>query len=77
MIIDCQNGISMPLRRRNPNADFIEASNKAICPNMKRITLEKIVWSLEDMQYKVMVPEQIRLEAKKALDRMIGILPAK
>jgi quinolinate synthase len=44
---------------------------------MKKITLEKIIWSLEDMQYKISVPEEIREKAKQALDRMVEILPAK
>jgi quinolinate synthase len=44
---------------------------------MKKITLEKVAWSLEDMQYKVTVPEEVRIRAKKALDRMVEILPSK
>ena len=44
---------------------------------MKKITLEKIVWSLEQMQYEITVPEQIRAKAKKAIERMVEVLPAK
>jgi quinolinate synthase len=39
--------------------------------------MEKIVWSLEDMQYKISVPKAIREKAKKALDKMVEILPAR
>ena len=42
---------------------------------MKRITLEKIVWSLEDMQYKITVPDDIAAKARKALRKMVEILP--
>jgi quinolinate synthase len=65
------------LKRHNSDAEFIAASEKAICPNMKKITLEKVLWSLEDMQYKVEVPEDVRIKAKKALDRMVEVLPSR
>jgi quinolinate synthase len=42
---------------------------------MKKITLDKIIGSLQDLQYTVTVPEEIRTKAKKALDRMVEILP--
>ena len=76
-IIATETGIIHALKKRNPEAEFIAASVKAICPNMKKITLEKVIWSLEDMQYEVTVPEEIRIRAKKALDRMVEVLPAK
>jgi quinolinate synthase len=66
-----------PLKKQNPGAEFIAASSRAICPNMKKITLEKVAWSLEDMQYEIAVPEDIRVKAKKALDRMVEIIPSK
>jgi len=44
---------------------------------MKKITIDKVIGSLENMQYKITVPETIRIEAKQALDRMVEILPEK
>jgi len=76
-IIATEIGIIHTLKKENPNAQFIAASERAICPNMKKITLEKVVWALEDMQYKISVPEAIREKAKKALDKMVEILPAR
>ena len=76
-IIATETGIIHTLKKENPNAQFIAASERAICPNMKKITMEKIVWSLEDMQYKISVPKAIREKAKKALDKMVEILPAR
>jgi quinolinate synthase len=76
-IIGTETGMIHALKRQNPDSEFIAASNRAVCPNMKRITLEKILWALEDMQYKITIPEPIRVKAQKALDRMVGILPAK
>jgi quinolinate synthase len=76
-IVATETGIIHALKKRNPSARFIPASDRAICPNMKLVTLEKIVWALEDMQYKITVPQDITTRAKKAIDRMVEILPSK
>jgi len=74
-IIATEIGMIHALKKQNPQAEFIAASDRAICPNMKKITLDKIIGSLQDLQYKVMVSEEIRTKAKKAIDRMVEILP--
>ncbi|MFA5238628.1 MAG: quinolinate synthase NadA [Phycisphaerae bacterium] len=76
-IVATETGMIYPLKKRNPKAEFIPAGDRAVCQNMKKITLEKVAWSLEDMQYKITVPEEIRIKAKKSLDRMVEILPSK
>jgi len=76
-IIATEIGIIHTLKKQNPEAEFVPASDRAICPNMKKITLDKLIGSLEDMQHKITVPDRIRIEAKKALDRMVEILPAR
>ncbi len=76
-IIATEIGIIHALKKQNPEAEFVPASERAVCPNMKKITLDKLIVSLEDMQYKITVPDRIRIEARKALDRMVGILPAR
>ncbi|MBA7601648.1 Quinolinate synthase A [subsurface metagenome] len=76
-IVATEIGMIYALKRQNPQSEFIAASERAICPNMKRITVEKVLWSLEDMQYKVTVPKKVRAKAKKAIDRMVATLPAK
>jgi quinolinate synthase len=76
-IIATEIGIIHTLKKQNPKAEFIPATNRAVCPNMKRITLEKVLWSLQDLQYEVTVPQDVRIKAKKALDMMVEILPVK
>jgi len=76
-IVATENGIIHTLQKENPKTTFVPATERGICPNMKRITLEKVLWSLEDMQYRITVPEQIRIRAKKSLERMVEILPTK
>ncbi len=76
-VVATEVGIIHALKKQNPQAEFIPASERAVCPNMKKITLDKVIGALEDMQYKITVPEQIRVKAKKSLDRMVQILPGK
>jgi quinolinate synthase len=76
-IVATETGIIHTLTKENPDKEFFPATKKSLCPNMKRITLDKVLWSLEDMQYKVTVPDEIRKRAKRALDRMVAVLPAK
>jgi quinolinate synthase len=73
-IIGTEIGILSRLERENPDKKFFPASELADCDNMKLTTLEKILWSLEDMVYKVEVPERIAQAAKKSIDRMVEII---
>jgi len=73
VIVGTEVGIIYRLRKENPDKKFIPVSEQAICPNMKLITLEKVLWSLEEMSPEVKVPEKIRLKAKKAVDRMLAV----
>jgi len=73
IIVGTEIGLIHRLRKENPGKKFIPALEKAFCPNMKLITLVKILWSLEDMAPEVKVPEEIRLRAKVAVDRMLEI----
>ncbi|MFO7773971.1 MAG: quinolinate synthase NadA [Dehalococcoidia bacterium] len=73
MIVGTEIGIIHRLRKENPGKRFIPVSEQAVCPNMKLITLEKVLWSLEEMSPEVKVPEEIRLRAKAAVDKMLEI----
>lgn len=73
MIVGTEMGIIHRLWKENPGKRFIPVSEQAICPNMKSITLEKVLWSLEEMGPEVKVAEDIRLRAKEAVDKMLRI----
>ena len=72
-IIGTEAGILYRLRKESPDKEFILASPALICPNMKLTSLEDILASLQTMEPVVKVPEDIRLPAKRALDRMLAI----
>ncbi|MCJ7670149.1 MAG: quinolinate synthase NadA [Dehalococcoidia bacterium] len=73
MVVGTELGIIHRLRKENPGKRFIPVSEQAICSNMKLITLEKVLWSLEEMSPEVKVPQGIRLRAKVAVDKMLKI----
>ncbi len=73
MIVGTEIGILHRLRKENPGKRFIPVSEQAVCPNMKSITLEKVLWSLDEMTPEVTVPEDIRRKAKVAVDKMLEI----
>ncbi len=73
IIVGTEIGIIHRLRKENPRKRFIPASEQAVCPRMKLITLESVLWSLQEMAPQVKVPEEIRLKSKVAVDRMLEI----
>ena len=72
-IIATELGVCHTLRRRNPAKTIVTITSLADCPNMKLNTLEKVLWSLEDMQYAVEVPEEIAGAARRAIERMLEV----
>jgi len=53
MIVGTEIGIIHRLRKENPEKRFFPASEQAVCPRMKLITLETVLWSLEFMTNQV------------------------
>jgi quinolinate synthase len=75
MVVGTEIGIIHRLKKENPGKKFIPVSEQAICPNMKLITLEKVLRSLEEMSPEVKVPEEVRLKALAAVNRMLRAKP--
>jgi quinolinate synthase len=72
-IIGTEMGIIHRLKKENPSKKFYLASENLICPSMKLITLKEIAQSLEEMRYKIEIPEEVRKKAKKTLDKMLEV----
>ncbi len=72
-IIGTEMGILHPLRLANPDKEFILATKKLICPDMKSITMDKMVDSLENLETRVHVEETVRVRALVALEKMIEL----
>jgi len=73
MIVGTETGLIYRLQKENPDKKFYPASELAICPNMKLNSLEKVLWSLEDMKNEVKVPEKIQSKAIQPVNKMLAI----
>ncbi|MEE9208417.1 MAG: quinolinate synthase NadA [Gemmatimonadota bacterium] len=69
MITECS--MSDNVQEAHPELDFVKPCT--ICPHMKQITLEKTLASLRELKYEIEVPEDIRIRALSALERMLEI----
>jgi quinolinate synthase len=74
IIVGTETGIIHRLKQENPDKNFVAVNEKAVCPNMKSITLEKVLWSLQEMTFEVKVPESIRVRALVPVERMLQIV---
>lgn len=72
-IVATEIGLIERLKLEFPEKIFYQAPPGGTCLQMKKITLELILDSLINEQFKVMVPEDIRVRAKEALDRMLNV----
>ena len=72
-IVATEIGILYRLRTENPGKKFYAVSDRALCPNMKKIDLEKILWSLQDMQHRVVVPEETANKARRSIEAMLEL----
>jgi len=74
MIIATEVEMVYRLKQDFPDRQFFPAAERAKCPNMKKITLEKVLASLETLREEVRVPDDVRVKARKAIDRMLEIV---
>ena len=73
IIVGTELGLIHRMKRENPEKTFIPVSLLTTCPNMKRITLEKVIWSLEDRQYPVEIPAEVAGRARRSIERMLEL----
>src|SRR3990172_5244558 len=72
-IIGTEEGLLHRLRKHSPDKKVYVLSSEMVCPNMKRTRIESVLEAMEKKQYEIKVPENIRIPAKRALDRMLEI----
>lgn len=70
-IVATESGMIYPLSKAVPHKRFYPPTVEPLCPNMKLITLSKVLRSLETLTPRVMVPEGIRVGALRAVERML------
>ena len=71
-IIGTEKELCYRLKNEIPNKIFYPIKT-AICPNMKKITFEKVLNSLETLEPKIKIPDEFMKKAKIPLQRMMDI----
>ncbi len=72
-IICSEPGVLHPLKKNNPDKLFYQVPSALPCQDMKKINLEKIIFSLETMANQVEVEESARMKALKPLSKMLEL----
>src|SRR6266498_2196248 len=70
LLTECSMGEN--IASANPEKDMLRLCSVR-CPHMNQITLEHTLASLQKNQYVIDIPEDIRLRAARAVERMIAI----
>lgn len=71
-IIGTEVGIIHRLQKESPEKEFYPLISEAVCPNMKKINLEKVLWSLRDMETVVKVEPELAAKARHSIDAMLA-----
>ncbi|GMA62279.1 quinolinate synthase NadA [Alicyclobacillus fastidiosus] len=72
-IVATETGILHQMEKANPGKRFLAANPNAVCPFMKKITLQKVLDALRELKHVVRVSDEMRERAKTPIDRMISI----
>lgn len=73
-IIGTELGIIHRIQKENPVKTFYPASEKAVCEDMKKINLEKVLRSLQTMTHQIYVPQETMDRARGAIQRMLEVV---
>jgi len=71
-IIGTEKELCYRLKKENPDKTFYPLKS-AICPNMKKITLEKVLNSLKTLEPRIKLSNEIMEKAKQPLQRMMEV----
>ena len=73
LIVGTEIGILHRLRKENPGKAFHPVSDRVVCPNMKKTTLENLAECLREMKTVVTVPEPVASRARHAVEAMLAV----
>jgi quinolinate synthase len=72
-IIGTEEGILHRMRQENPDKTFHLLANGQVCRDMKKTTLDTLLVTMESIQNIITVPEEVRLKARTAIERMLAV----
>ena len=71
-IVATEMGLLYRLRNENPDKKFYAVSDEHYAL-LKKIDAEKILWSLEDLQHRITVPDDISKKARRSIEAMLEL----
>ena len=72
-IICTEMGVFYELEQKNPEKKFFSVGHRQFCPNMKKISVEKVKAALESLSPEVTMDEEMRIKANAPLVRMLEL----
>ena len=72
IIVGTEIGIIHKLKKENPDKEFFALSESFICADMKKTTLEKVLFSLEHRVNVIHIPEETAARARAGIEKMIN-----
>lgn len=72
-VICTEIGVFYELELHNPGKKFYSVGQHTMCPNMKKITVEKVLQSLRTLEPEVRMEEDLRVRANAPLSRMLEL----
>jgi quinolinate synthase len=72
-IVATESGMLYPLGKEVPDKSFYHPGPEPLCPTMKLTTLSRVLWALQTMEPRITLPEEIRVRALGAVERMLAL----
>ena len=72
-IIGTEEGILYPLRERNPDKEFLLASDRMTCYNMKKIDLDILAKAMEEKRFPIDIEPAVAERAVRPIEKMVEL----
>jgi len=72
-IVGTERDMCHKLEKEIPQKSFLPANEEAVCEDMKKINIQKVLNALQTLTYQVVLAEDVRERAKKTIERMFSL----
>lgn len=72
-LVCTEMGVFYELGQKNPEKKFYSVGHRQFCPNMKKVTVDKLIKKLENLEPEVTLPEELSLKANAPLIKMLEL----
>ncbi len=72
-LVCTEMGVFFELMQKNPDKKFYSVGHRQFCPNMKLVTMDKVILALENMKPEVILSEDMMKKALLPLQKMLEL----